>query len=280
MMRRRPLLIIALAVTGVLLAAGIFMRPPGTDILRADLAPSSSHLLGTTPYGHDTLLLITYATLRSAAEALWATLCTLLVGSVVGVSAALTRERSVDRAQSVLARLLDSLGVFLVAACLAAIAPRLNPWQMGLLLSLAAWPTVSNVIRSETIHILRTEYVEASRAVGAGPIWIARKHVLPAIVDRVLPLSFALTTGYVAVFGGLAFLGVGSTGEFGLGFILFDSHNYLNSTPWYFAAALGGFLLLLLLLGFLELTLRQTPVQIRASREAEHTQQTPRVLTP
>lgn len=261
---QRIIFMAVLPLALAMIVAGVLLHPPATHIQHAGLAPSPAHPLGTTPYGHDTLLLVVFATARSAAEAVWATIWTVIVGAVVGVTAASARDRPVDRLQSVFARLLDALGAFLLAACLASIAPRLTTWQLGLLLSLVAWPTVSNVIRGETLQVLRTDYVEASRALGAGPAWIARYHVLPAVIDRVLPLIFAVGTGYVAVFGGLAFLGVGLSTEFSLGFILYDSRAYLKATPWYFASAFGGFILLLTLLATCELALKRPPAQVRS----------------
>lgn len=263
MMLQRIIFKASLPIALATIVAGVLLHPPETHIQQAGLAPGPAHPLGTTPYGHDTLLLVLYATARSAAEAMWATIWTVIVGAIVGVMAAWGREQLVDRVQNVFARLLDALGVFLLAACLASIAPRITTWQLGILLSFVAWPSVSNVIRGETLQVLRTDYVEASRALGAGPIWIARHHVLLAIIDRVLPLVFALGTGYVAVFGGLAFLGVGLSTEFSLGFILYDSRAYLKAAPWYFASAFAGFVLLLTMLAACELALKRPPAQAR-----------------
>lgn len=52
-------------------------------------------------------------------------------------------------------------------------------WALIVLLGLISWPGPARVLRSAVLLEKRLPYVEAARAIGAGPLWILRKHVLP-----------------------------------------------------------------------------------------------------
>ena len=151
-----------------------------------------------------------------------------------------------DKAQGVGAKLLDCIGPFLLAACLASIAPRVNSWKLAFFLAMVTWPNVSILIRSEALAISRLPYVEAARAIGVKPLPLALNHYLPAMLDRLAPLCFGLFGGFIALFGALGFIGVGISTEQGLGFMLFDAQSYIRSAPWYWISCFGAFIVLLL----------------------------------
>jgi peptide/nickel transport system permease protein len=209
------------------------------------MAPSWQHALGTSPYGHDLVALCLFSAAKTGLQALWATAWTMMIGVVVGLVAAARPAGLVDHIQSFVARICDSISPLFIAACVATIMPRMSPWQLGPLIALVAWPNLSNVVRSEAVVVFRSTFVESARAIGAGGIRIAVHYILPEMWERVGALCLSFIPGFVGVFGALGFIGVGTSSELGVGFLLFDSHNYLRSQPWYFAAMLLSFLALM-----------------------------------
>jgi ABC-type dipeptide/oligopeptide/nickel transport system permease subunit len=243
--RNKGWLVGVAVVAGLIVVAGSISQP-SANLAQASLPPGGSHLLGTTPDGRDLLLLCFAAMVRAVGESLWATALTVLVGVLVGLAAGELVGGVFDRVQGVAAKLLDCLGPFLIAACLASVAPRLNSWKLACFLAVIAWPNVSAVVRSEALAISKLAYVEAARAVGVSPFGLAMNHYLPAMLDRLAPLCFGLFGVFIALYGALQFVGVGIATEQGLGFLLFDAQSFIRSAPWYWMSCFGAFVVLLL----------------------------------
>ncbi len=235
-----------IGVVAALIVFGANVSPPSPNPETALLPPSKSHWLGTAPDGRDLALFCITAIIRATGEALWATALTVLAGTLVGLMAASLAGGFMDKTQGVAAKLLDCIGPFLLAACLASIAPRVNSWKLAFFLAMVTWPNVSILIRSEALAISQLPYVEAARAVGVRPLPLALNHYLPAMLDRLAPLCFGLFGGFIALFGALGFIGVGISTEQGLGFMLFDAQSYIRSAPWYWSSCFGAFIVLLL----------------------------------
>lgn len=232
-------------VLGLLIFVGYAVSSPAADPRANSLAPGGAHPLGTDPYGHDLLSLMLRAALKSGGEAIWATSLTTVLSITIGIMAARRPRGGFDTVQALLARLLDGLGPFVIAACVFTLLPRLNMWMAGAFLSLFVWPNLSGIVRAEVIGLSSSTYIEAIRAIGASPIRVVVVHLVPAMIDRLLSPVAALVGAYVGLFGALGFLGVGVATELSLGFIVYDGMAFLQSAPWYFASGVSAFVLLL-----------------------------------
>jgi oligopeptide transport system permease protein len=95
------------------------------------------------------------------------------------------------------------------------------------------WVGVARLVRGQVLATKNREFVEAARAVGAGPGRIMRKHILPNILAPVIvTVAFAIP-GAMLTESVLSFLGIGirpPTPTWGVmineGFIVF------STTPW------------------------------------------------
>jgi len=95
------------------------------------------------------------------------------------------------------------------------------------------WVGVARLVRGQVLAVKNREFVEAARAVGAGPGRIMRKHILPNILAPVIvTVAFAIP-GAMLTESVLSFLGIGirpPTPTWGVmineGFIVF------STTPW------------------------------------------------
>jgi ABC-type dipeptide/oligopeptide/nickel transport system permease subunit len=245
-MTRKTKIIGTAILVALLISCGGLLTSPTASPSSASLPPSLTHPLGTAPDGRDLLSLCSVALVHAAREALLATVLTLFLGLIFGLLAAGGPGGALDRVQAVLARLLDSIGPFLLAASLASIAPRLNWMAMAVFISVVAWPNAAAVVRSEALAITTRGYVEAARSLGVSPLRIIMAHYLPAMVDRLAPLSFALFASFVALFGALGFIGVGISAQQSLGFLLYDAQSFIRSAPWYWMSCTLAFVVLLL----------------------------------
>ena len=70
-------------------------------------------------------------------------------------------------------------------------------------------PQYFRVVRNQTSQVKSELYVEAARAIGAGPIWIIRKYLLRNVITSVPVLLTLNAADAVLILGGLGFLGLG-----------------------------------------------------------------------
>ncbi len=212
---------------------------------------SLEHPFGFSPYGHDLLLLCLSALAKTAMKAAGTAALTLGLGMGLGLVAAYKHRQFADFTIRSLGRLLDGLGPLLVAACLLSAMPRVGSGVLAVLLALVSWPVVTSVVRAEVLAMQRVAYVEAAVVVGVRRWRMSTSYLLPAIAERLVPLVFALFASFAGVFGALAFLGLGTGNENGLGFLIYDSQGYLRSKPMYFLVTFTAFLSLLLAAAYL-----------------------------
>jgi peptide/nickel transport system permease protein len=132
----------------------------------------------------------------------------MLVGSLVGGSAALLGER-VD---SLVMRFVDIILAFpgfLLAIALAAI---LGPGLTDLVIALTAmgWTGYARLVRGEVLSLRERDYVVAADTLGATPSRILVRHLIPAIAG---PLAVQATFGIGGIIvaeASLSFLGLGA----------------------------------------------------------------------
>jgi peptide/nickel transport system permease protein len=147
--------------------------------------------LGTDPLGRDVFTRLVYGTRLSLGVALVASFGALLVGMLVGGTAGFVGGRT----DSILMALADFLlvlpAIYVVLAFRAALPLVLTVpqvfWALALVLVVAAWPVTARGVRAIVAAERRKEYAEAAYALGAGPLRILLRHLLPA------------TTGFLAI---------------------------------------------------------------------------------
>lgn len=233
-MKSRITIAILLAAVAIVVVAGLLIGPPATSSGMISVAPGKAGWFGTSPYGHDMGKLLLYSVARVMVESLWAGMLTIGLGVAIGMGASFAENSVFDRVQGFVAKLLDSVGVFILGICVMAALPRIDGWVLGALLALLGWPSVAGVVRADAIRISRLPYVEAARALGLGSTRVFISHQWPAIYRPLIPLFFSVVMAYVAVLASLSFLGAGASTQLTLGSLLYDSLSFLESAPWYF----------------------------------------------
>lgn len=211
---------VGLAVLAAFALAAVFARylaPVGPsdviDVVRTRfLAPGTIdefgvfHLLGTDRLGRDVWSRLLFGARVSLAVAVLATAVALVVGTVVGATAALVRPVG-----GLLLGLTDfslALPRVVLLLLLAAL------WQPGTVLAvvtlgLTGWMPIARLAYAETRAQLARPYVEGARALGGNRLRLFRRHVLPNVTPSLLAAA-ALGLGHaVSLEAGLSFLGLG-----------------------------------------------------------------------
>jgi peptide/nickel transport system permease protein len=214
------------ALLGPLLAP---YSPSDQDLDHILAGPSAAHWLGTDENGVDVLSeLLHGARLALIISGVVVAICAT-VGTALGILAGYYR----DWVDELIMRTVDILlafpGILLNIAIVALIA-RPGVGVMIFALALNGWVGYARVARGQVLSVREREYVQAARAIGAGPTRIMWRHIFPNILSPILvQMSFAFG-GVILVEASLSFLGLGPQVNYTWGALLDQGTTYLWQT--------------------------------------------------
>ena len=201
-------LVLAL-VAVALLADGLAPYSPTVGELSARLqAPSAAHWFGTDDQGRDILSrLIHGSRITLFVVALVAVLAApvgLLVGTAAGYAGGWL--------DAVLMRITDIFLAFpkliLALAFVAALGPGIE--NAVIAIAITSWPPYARIARAETLSIRQADYIIAVQLLGAGPVRIVLRHVMPLCLPSVTVRVTLDMAGIILTAAGLGFLGLGA----------------------------------------------------------------------
>lgn len=181
-------------------------------------APSGAHLLGTNDVGQDILSQLIWGTRASLMVALPAATLAVAAGVLVGGLAGLLR----GWVDVVAMRSVDLFLALPMLPLLILIAALTGPSRatVTVVIALAAWPGIARIVRSQTLSLAGQGHVRAARGFGAGPLYVIRRHLAPALApDIAANLVYWAATALVLQ-AGLAFLGLSDPTEVTWGSVL------------------------------------------------------------
>jgi peptide/nickel transport system permease protein len=220
--------------------------PTHQDLDHILAGPSAAHWLGTDENGVDVLSELLYgARLALIISGIVVAICAT-VGTGLGILAGYYR----GWVDEVIMRTVDVLlafpGILLNIAIVALIA-RPGVGVMIFALALNGWVGYARVARGQVLSVREREYVQAARAIGAGPARIMWKHIFPNILSPILvQMSFAFG-GVILVEASLSFLGLGPQVNYTWGALLDQGTTYLWQTQR--LALVPGVAIMLVVLG-------------------------------
>lgn len=225
--------LIILITFAILSVIGPYIVPydPAIIDLSARLQPpSAAHWFGTDELGRDILTRIIIGSRITLMITVFAVLIALVVGSLLGAIAGYYGGL-VDAVISRFIDLLMTLPGFLLAV---AIIAALGVGTLNVIIAVGVYsiPTFARIARGSTLSVKSELYVLASVGLGAGDMWILRRHIAPNIVPPlIVQTSLRLATAILTA-SGLSFLGLGPqppTPEWGA--MLASGRNFITSAP-------------------------------------------------
>ncbi len=178
--------------------------------------PSWQHPMGTDPLGRDLLTRILYGGRISMTVGVLVVAITLTLGVSVGAIAGYAP----GMLDNVLMRITDAaltLPSLLVLILLGAIlrevdlplVERNSVVTIAVVIGLLSWMTFARLVRAAFLTLREMDFVTASKALGASPLRIVLRHILPNTVGPIIVES-TLELGYAIIEeSGLSFLGFG-----------------------------------------------------------------------
>lgn len=243
-----------------LVTAGLLRDPFHVDTAARLLPPSAAHPLGTDALGRDLLARLGHGALRTVGVALAVTAVCTLTGLVLGmaaqVGAGLTEV--VSTMPAVLAGLLTT----------AVTGP--SAWGAALAVCLVGWTPYAAQAAALLEQERASGHMLASVSFGAGPGYLLRHHLVPAVLPPVLRNALLRLPTTVLVLASLGFLGLGEqppTAEWGR--LLSENQPYVELAPWtVLGPACALVLLSVLAVSGTDAVAGRGPASVRTSRRS------------
>jgi peptide/nickel transport system permease protein len=210
-------------------------------------APSSTYWLGTDQFGRDLASRIMKGGANSLRVSLYAVGVSTVLGTVIGILSGYMG----GTPDTIMMRIMDIFFAFPSLLLALLVVTILQPSLSSTALAIAAvyTPIFARITRGPVLSLKESEFVTATRALGA-PEWrIIVRHIFPnmmtvLIVQVTLALSWALITE-----AGLSFLGLGTQPpEPSWGLMLSEHRGLAELAPW--LILYPGLAIMLAVLGF------------------------------
>jgi peptide/nickel transport system permease protein len=209
--------------------------------------PSAQHWLGTDNFGRDLWTRLAHGSAISLAIALASVTAAMAIGIVVGLLSGFLG----GWVDMLLMRLVDLFLGFPALILAMAMIAVLGPGAVNVAIALIAvlWTQYARVMRAIVLAERSRDYVRAARAIGAGPLRIMLRHILPNALGPVVVLATLGVGTAIVAESGLSFLGLGVQPPTPTwGWTLSYGLRFLRSDPW--MSTVAGLTIMLTVLGF------------------------------
>lgn len=202
------LIILALLLTALFAPWLAPYSATGQDLANRLAPPSGANWMGTDELGRDifsrviwgsqiTLTIVALVALISAPLG-------LLVGAIAGYFGGWT-----DRVLMGITDIFLSMPKLILAlAFVAALGPGIE--NAVIAIAITSWPPYARIARAETLSIRQADYISAVKLLGAGPVRIVLRHVMPLCLPSLIVRVTLDMAGIILTAAGLGFLGLGA----------------------------------------------------------------------
>jgi peptide/nickel transport system permease protein len=236
--RGRPVVAASILVLVLVLVAALFgpwlapYDPYEINHLAVNQASSAAHWLGTDEFGRDVLSRLLYGIRPTVTVAGGATIIAAVLGTMLGIIGAY----GYRWAGTLIMRGIDVLLAFppILLALLA-----VGFWPSGILtlmvvIGIVYVPHFGRVAHSATLQVIRQEFVQAERSIGARPLRVVITAILPNILSPLVVQATLTVAAAILLESGLSFLGLGIIPpEPSWGQMIGTARGYLNLNPMY-----------------------------------------------
>lgn len=242
LLRRDAFAMLALAFLLVVLACAI-LAPwlAGDSAVRPNLrlrnTPPLSlehgwlYLLGGDTLGRSMLARLILASRNTVTIAASAVALSLVIGGSLGLIAGYARGWIGD----LIMRLTDIVMSFpsLLLAVLILYMFEPGVANVVVVLAITRLPVYIRTTRAEVLELRERMFVDAARVIGASPLRIVLRHVLPMVLPTLLTVATVEFAYVMLAESGLSFLGIGiQPPEVSWGLMVAQGRNYLGSAWW------------------------------------------------
>jgi peptide/nickel transport system permease protein len=212
-LRRNRAALVGLVIILVLVLVALFApwlapyNPYAVTLTGRLQPPGNGHPLGTDELGRDILSRLIYG----ARVELWVGIVTVALSGLIGVTAGLLAGYLGSSWDGVLMRVVDVFLAFPVIILAIAIVAVRGPGLTNVLIALGLvyWTTYARVVRGVVLALREEEFTWAARTLGATPVRIMFRHLLPYTLAPLLVLASLGMANAILAEAALSFLGLG-----------------------------------------------------------------------
>lgn len=172
-----------------------------------NLGPSAEHWFGTDHFGRDLFARVLYGARYSLIFGFGCTALALLLGCLLGATAAYFG----GRWDAIIMRLLDGLmcipSILLMLLMVAVMGGTLK--SLVIAITISSVPGFTRMIRSVVLGVVQQDFVEAARSCGTSDWQIVLRHVLPNAIGPIIVNGMMNIAGIIMSAAGLSYIGMG-----------------------------------------------------------------------
>ena len=226
---------------------------PGFYIGEARVPPSLKYFFGTDYVGHDVFSQVVYGA-RSAlyvgfGAAAIAMSLAVLVGLVSGYYGGI-----VDNILMRITEIFLVIPFLLILLVFLKVITAIAPSGMGglsivtLMIGIFSWAGFARIIRGEVLRVKESEFIEASKSLGANNRRIIFRHIFPNVLHLIIVLTTLMIANAILTEAAVSFLGFGDANSITWGQLLQKANEAVKEAWW--EGVFPGLFITLLVLGF------------------------------
>ncbi|MCC6804195.1 MAG: ABC transporter permease [Anaerolineae bacterium] len=225
------ILIVLVAIFAPLIATN---SPFSTNLRALGKAPSAEYLLGTDTAGRDVFARLVYGSRISLVVGIGSVAIYITFGTILGLVSGYYGGW-IDALIMRIADTMMSLPTLLLVLMLVTIT---QPSLVNIILAIALsrWAGIARLVRGQVLTVKQNEYVLAAYTIGAPPVRVMFRHLLPNLLAPVIvAASFGVASAILSE-AALGFLGLGvrpPTPTWGAMLNEAQSLSVLANMPWF-----------------------------------------------
>ncbi|HHY87768.1 MAG TPA: ABC transporter permease subunit [Chloroflexi bacterium] len=212
-------------IHGVTRVDGVYAAPP--------FKPSSMFAWGTDHIGRDVQAFVLAGARQTLLLAFITMLARLALGSLLGLMAGWWQHSRIDR---LVTRLMDVWAAFpltlFAMILIQALGIQQGTWVFVTALCVVGWGEVAQFVRSQTLRIKPQLYIEAARALGASPLHMLARQVLPNLLPSLLVIASLEMGGILMLLAELGYLNIFLGGGYRMELIVNQVVHFSDVPEW------------------------------------------------
>ncbi len=220
------------------------------DLLNRLQGPSAAHWFGTDELGRDVFTRILYGARVSLTIGILPSIIALVVGVTLGLLAGYLGgwvDHLIMRVADVMLSIPSLLLAMVVMYTLGS-----STMTLFIALSMVNWASVARVVRSHTLSLKESEYVEAARSIGVSKWSIMFRHIMPNCIPSLIVLFTLNIPSAILSESSLSFLGIGvQPPQASWGLMVNQAKEFLFTSPWLCLAPCLSIMVVVLAFNFL-----------------------------
>lgn len=189
------------------------------------------YILGTDALGRDMLSRSIYGGRISITIGIVGTVTALIIGVLVGAVAGFVGGW-VDTLLMRFVDILYGLPYMLLVIIMMAILGK-SVAILFIAIALVSWLTIARVVRGQVISLKNSEFIEAARSMGASPLHIIIRHLLPNCLGIIIAYATLSLPSFIMSESFLSFLGLGVSAPLASwGSLVSDGVKGMELYPW------------------------------------------------